>query len=133
MSNFRKWSGLWLNPLLYMKNIFGNMYNSSFEIFLILQSKAVLIFSNLFGLIWCVRKRERGCVTFFSYSFLIFLLQFWYLFQNILNWNMNNVVSGPHASCVWYLRFYGTVGFRTFRGGPGFLNKIVDFGGPIFM
>ena len=23
-----------------------------------------------------------------------------------------------------------TVGFRTFRGGPGFLNKIVDFGGP---
>ena len=22
------------------------------------------------------------------------------------------------------------VGFRTFRGGPGFLNKIVDFGGP---
>ena len=46
---------------------------------------------------------------------------------------MNNVVSGPHAFCVWYLRFYGTVGFRTFRGGPGFLNKIVDFGGPIFM
>ena len=23
-----------------------------------------------------------------------------------------------------------TVGFRTFRGGPGFLNKIVDFSGP---
>ena len=23
-----------------------------------------------------------------------------------------------------------TVGFRTFRGCPGFLNKIVDFGGP---
>ena len=26
-----------------------------------------------------------------------------------------------------------TVGFRTFRGGPGFLNKIVDFGGPAFV
>ena len=49
----------------------------------------------------------------------------------ILTFKMEGDVITDHFLMLWFQKdSLDTVGFRTFRGGPGFLNKIVDFGGP---
>ena len=49
----------------------------------------------------------------------------------ILSFKMEGGVISGHFLMLWFQKdFLDTVGFRTFRGGPGVLNKIVDFGGP---
>ena len=51
--------------------------------------------------------------------------------RTILSFKMKDVVISDHFLMLWFQKdsLY-TVGFRTFMGGLGFLNKIVDFGGP---
>ena len=50
----------------------------------------------------------------------------------ILSFKMIGDVISDHFLMLWLQKdSLDTVGFWTFRGGdPGFLNKIVDFGGP---
>ena len=53
----------------------------------------------------------------------------------ILSFKMKGDVISDHFVMLWFQKdSLETVGFRTFRtvrvGGPGVLNKIVDFGGP---
>ena len=47
---------------------------------------------------------------------------------------MEGEVISDHFLMLWFQKYsLDTVGFRTlmtFGGGPGVLNKIVDFGGP---
>ena len=55
-----------------------------------------------------------------------------------LSFKMKGDVISDHFLMLWFQKdSLDTVGFRTFRtflgGGPGFLNKIVDFGGPAFV
>ena len=49
----------------------------------------------------------------------------------ILSFEMlKGVVISDHFLMLWFQKdSLDTVGFRTFRG-PGFINEIVDFGGP---
>ena len=52
----------------------------------------------------------------------------------ILSFKMKGDVISDHFLMLWFQKdSFDTVGFRTFRtfrGGLGVLNKIVDFGGP---
>ena len=52
----------------------------------------------------------------------------------ILSFKMKGDVISHHFLMLWFPKdSLDTVGFRTFRtfrGGPAVLNKIVDFGGP---
>ena len=49
----------------------------------------------------------------------------------ILSFNMKEDVLSDQFLMLWSQKdSLDTVGFRTFRRGPGVLNKIVDFGGP---
>ena len=51
----------------------------------------------------------------------------------ILSFKMKVDVISDHFWMLWFQKdSLGTVDFRTFLlgGAPGFLNKIVDFGGP---
>ena len=52
----------------------------------------------------------------------------------ILSFKMKGDVIFDHFLMLWFqkdsLDIFGFRTSRTFRGGPGFLNKIVDFGGP---
>ena len=52
----------------------------------------------------------------------------------ILSFKMKGGVISDHFLMLWFQKdSLDTVGFRTFRtfrGGPGVLDKIVDFGGP---
>ena len=53
----------------------------------------------------------------------------------ILSFKIKGDVIYDHFLMLWFQKdSLGAVGFRTFRtfrgGGPGFLNKIVDFGVP---
>ena len=41
-----------------------------------------------------------------------------------------DVISDQFLMLLFQKDYLDTVGFRTFRGGPGVLKKIVDFGGP---
>ena len=48
----------------------------------------------------------------------------------MLSLKMKGDVISDHFLMLWFQKdFLDTVGFRTFRGGPGVLNIIVDFGG----
>ena len=45
-----------------------------------------------------------------------------------LSFKMKGVIISDHFLMLWFQKdSLDTVGFR---GGPGFLNKMVDFGGP---
>ena len=49
----------------------------------------------------------------------------------ILSFKMKGDVISNHFLMRWFQKdSLDTVGFRTFRGDPGVLNKIVDFGVP---
>ena len=49
----------------------------------------------------------------------------------ILSFKMKGDVISDHFLMLWFQKdSLDTVGFRTFRGGRGFLDKIVDFGEP---
>ena len=49
----------------------------------------------------------------------------------ILSFKMKGDVISDHFLMLWFQKdSLDTVGFRTFRPGPGVLNKSVDFGGP---
>ena len=44
---------------------------------------------------------------------------------------MKGGVISDHFLMLWFQKdSLDTVGFKTFRGGPGVLNKVMDFGGP---
>ena len=55
----------------------------------------------------------------------------------ILSFKMKGDVISDHFLMLWFQKdSLDTVGFRTFRTfreGPGVLNKIVDFGGPTLL
>ena len=49
----------------------------------------------------------------------------------IFSFEMKGDVIHDQFLMLWFQKdsLY-TVGFKTFRGGPGVLNKVMDFGGP---
>ena len=53
-----------------------------------------------------------------------------FIYMILLFEKTGNVISDHFLMLKFQKDSLDTVGFRTFRGGPGFLNKIVDFGGP---
>ena len=49
----------------------------------------------------------------------------------ILSFNMKGDLISDQFLMLWFQKdSLDTVGFKTFRGGPGVLNKVMDFGGP---
>ena len=73
----------------------------------------------------------RESLTFFVNHFLLLEPSKNAMKNMTLSFTMKGVVICDHFLMLWFQKdSLDTVGFRTFRGGPGVLNKIVDFGGP---
>ena len=90
--------------------------------------------STLIIFLGCHRRSESPKLFFFWYHFFVPKASRNAMKHMTLSFEMKVDDIWDHFLMLGFQKYsLDTVGFRTFRGGPGFLNKIVDFGGPIFM